>query len=106
MNRFRFYITDHGYTDWEMEHVKCGTGAPHSAPARLTELRREYPEAAISIEREGDSRKPNVLNKFRYQIKTNDEIRYSRLINEDERNERLREIQGMFPKAEITEVRF
>ena len=106
MNRFRFYIAGHGYTDWEDERVKHGVGAPHTAPERLTALRREHPDAAISIEREGENRKPNVLNQFRFQIKQEDEIRYSRLINEDEKDERLREIQAMFPKAEVTEVKF
>jgi len=107
MNRFRFYVAGHGYTDWEDERVKHGIGAPHTAPARLTELRREYPEAAISIEREGENRRPNQLAQFRFQIKLpNDEVRYSRLISEDERDERLREIQEMFPKGEISEVKF
>lgn len=106
MNRFRFYVAGHGYTDWEDEHIKHGVGAPHTAPERLTALRRLHPEAAISIEREGDNRTPNPINQFRFQIKQGEEVRYSRLINEDEKEAREQEIRTMFPDAEIVEVKF
>ena len=106
MNRFRFHILGHGFTEWEDERVKHGIGAPHTAPERLSQLRREHPNAAISIEREGDNRDPNRIVQFRFQIKTADEIRYSRPIAEHEKEERLREIREMFPTAEIKEVQF
>ncbi len=106
MNRFRFHIAGHGFTEWEDERVKHGVGAPHSAPERLSQLRREHPDAAISIEREGENREPNLIVHVRFQIKTAEEIRYSRPIAEDEKEERLREIREMFPNAEIKEVQF
>lgn len=106
MSMFRFHIAGHGYTDWENETIKHGVGVPHTAPERLTQLRRQYPDAAISIEREGEDRTPNVLNQFRFKIKDGEEIRYSRVIQEAEKDECLRQIRELHPKAEISEVQF
>lgn len=106
MNKFRFHIEGHGATEWEDELVRHGVGVPHTAPERMTQLRRKYPRSAIRIEREGEDRAPNVLSQFRFRIKDGEDLRYSRAIQENEKSERLKEIREMYPQAEITEVKF
>lgn len=103
MSRVRFHIAGAPSTEWEEEQIMSGLKGVPTAVARVTELRRLYPDAAISVEREGDSRKPNRIPMWRYKIKVKDDVHYSRPLVESEKDKALTEIREMFPKAEISE---
>lgn len=101
----RFRIADE-CSEWEPELVRTrASGEVPTAVRRITELRRRNPEAAIAIERRGDSRSPNPSPYVRFRIKNGEELRYSRMVHLDEKEEILEQIRESFPKAEITEVK-
>ena len=97
MSQFRFRLR-HGtdaftFTDWEEETHQ------RSAATRVTELRRQYPSAAIMIEREGDSRTPNKVPMVRFKISVGADTYYSRLVPDKNKGEALAAIREQFPKA-------
>ena len=122
MNNFRFHVDNQTPTAWEPEHVRSGTQHVHSAVARVTELRRLYPNAAIRIEREGEDRARRILPTFRFEVyvregeitvsddegkhtrKLHDATILSRPFYESEREAVLGELKAQFPDAQITEV--
>lgn len=104
MSRIRFHIAGHASTEWEEEDLRSGVRP--TAVVRMTELRRLYPKAPISVEREGHNRKPNPLIQYRFRIAYEDgSVYYSRLVQEYEKAKVLAEIREMYPKGEITEER-
>src|SRR5258705_1789272 len=125
MSRIRFTIrkgSDVQITSWQDEVVRSGT--VHTAVAAITKLREEHgPDAAIGIEREGDSRIPTPMPLFRYQVFVKDGMMpvtdedgtaarkltnatvTSRPFYEHEREKVLSEIRERFPDAQITEVK-
>ena len=103
MSRVRFHVAGAPSTAWEEEVLTSALKGIPTAVARVTELRRAYPDAPISVEREGDNRKPNRIPMWRYKIKVKDDVHYSRPLLEGEKEKALVEIREMFPKAEISE---
>lgn len=120
MNKFRFHIAGHDPTPWEIEHVRSGAGV-HTAVQKITELRRLYPDAAITIEREGEE-KTQKSPMFRYDIYVKDGLMpvqdddgihlrqvkgriQTRPFYEREREMVLTEIRERFPDAQLQEVK-
>ena len=100
MNMVRFTaVRDNqvlGKTAWTPE--------PHrnSALELLTEFRKQYGDASYLIERQGDSKVPNLRKLTRFQIKDGEDVYYSREFEEQEVDARLAEIRAKWPQAEIT----
>lgn len=87
-------------TEWQDEPITHGAG-PQTAVVAMTELRREHPDAAISIERTTVIPKPEQ-NQARFKIRLpNNETRYSKVVNESEADKLLAELREKFPKAEV-----
>lgn len=108
-------------TDWVEEPVKHGAG-PLTAVVAISELRQQYPNAAISIERTTVIPKPSQ-QMFRYDIfvrsgglqvidkdgkhpvtLTNTTVQ-SRPFQESERESIIAELHKKFPDAKLTEVK-
>jgi hypothetical protein len=102
MNRIRFQALDGdkvvAQTGWLPESTR------ECAPNALDGFRKQHPSNfAYRIERTGDSKVPNAVKMFRYQIKDGEDLRYSKLFTEAEKDAGLAAIREMYPKAEITE---
>lgn len=106
MSQIRFHVDNSPITEWEEEHIRHGAGV-HTAVARIGDLRQRFPSAAIRIERRGDVRIPNPVKTYRYKIQLEgNEIRYTNLVNESEKDALLKKVTERFPKAEIIEEAF
>lgn len=101
MNQVRFTAYDGeqqvAQSPWAAESTK------DDALNALDQFRKQYPDLAYRIERTGDSKVPNPLRLLRYRIKDGDDLYYSRLVTENEKESALEEIRVMYPKAQITE---
>jgi len=97
MVRFSAYNGDAlvAQTEWVPEHDRT------SAPNLLGEFRKAHPNFAYRIEREGDSKIPNLRLLTRVTIRDGQNIYYSRSFEEHEANERIAEIREKWPKADI-----
>ena len=126
MSRFRLRLL-HGtdaveFTDWEDEHLTHRQQGGLTAAGRVQELRRKYPDAAISIEREGRTPIPTPeLFRFNVHVRsgkvlvidedgthernlTNAHLQ-SRPFQASERESVIAGIRAQFPDANISEVR-
>lgn len=121
----RFRIGDE-WTPWGPEYVRNrATGQVPTAVQRITELRKLHPDAAIAIERRGDSR-PEKPAMFRFSIyvrsgsmPVNDpngvngismaqlekQTLFSRPFTEAERDSVRKQIYDQFPNAQLIEMR-
>lgn len=85
-------------TEWQDEPLKHGGGS-QTAVVAVSELRQQYPDAAISIERTTIIPKPEH-NQVRFKIVlANNETRYSKVVNESEADTLLAELNKKFPNA-------
>lgn len=85
-------------SDWVAE------SHPTHAPDALAKFRKTLDgNYSYRIERTGDSKVPNKIQMFRYRIKAGENVYYSRLVTEKEKEKALMEINEMFPNGEITE---
>lgn len=103
MNQIRFSVYDGDnlvhQTDWTPESTRT------DALSALTDVRQRMGgNYAYRIERTGDSKTPNPVKMYRYQIKIGDSLLFSKLLTEDEKDEARKQIEELYPKAEITEV--
>lgn len=88
-------------TPWQDEPVRHGTG-PQTAVVAMTELRQQYPDAAISIERTTVIPKPDT-NQVRFKVQVGKVAYYSRVVNEGSEAEALMtELQQRYPKGVIS----
>ena len=101
MSQIRFHV-DGVATEWQEEVVRHGAGE-HTAVAIVKRLRVDYPHASIAIERRGDVKIPNPVKTYRYKIQDKDNLYYSKLCQETEKDSILAEVKKKFPKAVITE---
>lgn len=114
------------FTPWETETVRNrAMGQTPTAVQRITELRRQHPEAAIAIERRGDS-KPEKPPMFRFSIyvrsgsmpvhdpngvngisivQLDKQTLFSRPFTEGERDSVRMQIYEQFPNAQLIEMR-
>lgn len=123
----RFSI-DGNSTPWEPELLRHpALGQQPTAVRRVTELRRQYPAAAISIERRGDvERRPETPQMFRYTIyvksgtmlvndpngvngvsvaQLDKSTLFSKPFTESERDSVRAEVLKLFPNAQLTEMK-
>ena len=115
----RFNV-DGSPTPWEVEAVRYPMqGQTPTAVRRVTELRRQFPSAAISTERRGVEVRPPMPQQFRFRIfvkdgamRVNDnqiwatlhnDTLFSRPFTESGRDSIRAQEMEMFPKAELTE---
>ena len=96
--RFSAYAGDQmvAQTPWTPE-----TG-PTSATNLLATFRKEHPNYAYRIEREGDSKVPNLRPLTRVTIKDGTDLYYSRAFEAHEVDEQLAKIREQWPTADIT----
>jgi hypothetical protein len=88
-------------TGWQDEPVRHGAG-PQTAVVAMTELRQQYPDAAISIERTTVIPKPDA-HQVRFKVQVGQVAYYSRVVNEGSEAEALAsELQKSYPKGVIT----
>lgn len=114
------------FTPWEPEIVRSrAMGQTPTAVQRITELRRKHPEAAIAIERRGDSRPekppmsrfsiyvrsgsmpvydPNGINGISI-VQIDKQTLFSRPFTEGERDSVRMQIYEQFPNAQLIEMR-
>jgi hypothetical protein len=102
MNQIRFTAVEGkklvGQTEWLDEF------GPKDAPAALAEFRAKLGgNYAYMIERRGDSKIPNKIQLYRCHIKVGDNVYYSRVFNETERDAVMGQIREEFPQAQLTE---
>lgn len=102
MSEFRLLINGDAATDWEEESVQHGVGGL-TAVTRVTQFRKDYPDAAITIERRGDSRVPNQSPMVRFKIRVGETTYYSVPVPEDRKEQARAELKETFPRAEIVE---
>lgn len=69
-------------SSWQDEPVRHGAG-PQTAVVAMTELRQQYPDAAISIERTTVIPKPDA-DKVRFKIQAGQATMYSKTVSESE----------------------
>lgn len=102
MNQIRFSAFDGeervARTDWIPEAKS--TDAPNALETFRKHLNGDF---QYRIERTGDTKRPNKPELFRYRIKVQENVYYSRVLYEVEKETALREIREMFPKAEVVE---
>ncbi len=103
MNLIRFSVYDGNHlihqTDWSPESLRT------DALELLTDVRKRMGgNYAYRIDRTGDSKIPNPVTMYRYQIKVGDDIYFSKLFTEAEKESGLVRINELHPKSEITEV--
>lgn len=115
-------------TPWEPELVRYPEmGQVPTAVRRITELRQQYPSAAIATERRGDvRRRPELPQRFRYSIyvksgtmlvndpngvngvsvaQLDKSTLFSKPFTEDERDHVKAEVLKLFPNAQLTEMK-
>jgi hypothetical protein len=102
MNRIRFQALDGdkvvAQTEWLPESTR------ECAPNALDAFRKQHPSNyAYRIERTGDSKVPNLVTMYRYRIKNGEDLYYSKLFTEAEKDAGLAAIREMYPKAQISE---
>ncbi len=104
MNQIRFQAFNDrnelvAQSDWYPEHTSL------DAPAVLAKFRAETGnDRRYQIKRVGDSREPNRPKMYRFRIEDKaDNLFYSRLIAESEKDETFGKIRAMYPEATITE---
>lgn len=86
-------------TDWEEETL--GDLSTQTAAKRVAELRREHPDAVITLERSSviPRKKQRVV---RFKIKQKDDLYYSAVFPVEQKDIKLAQIREKHPKAEIT----
>lgn len=102
MIRFTAYDGDRlvAQTEWTPEPDRT------SAVNLLSQFRKNYGGLAYRIEREGDSKVPNLRTLTRFKIQDKDDLYYSRWFEEDEVDEALGAIREKWSRADIVrEVR-
>ena len=108
MNQIRFSVYDGDnlvhQTGWTPESTRT------DALTALTDIRKRMGgNYAYRIERTGDSKIPNPITMYRYQIKVGEDFYYSKLFTESERDEAFTQIKEQFseekfPGRQITEA--
>lgn len=73
-----------------------------SAPNYLAMFRKQHPNLAYRIEREGDSKVPNLREVTRATIRLKDDVYYSRWFEANEVDEQMAVIREKWPQADIT----
>lgn len=101
----RFHVKQSGQepitTEWQDEPLIHGAGAQTAVEA-VKQLRQQYPEGAIRIERKTVIPKPEH-SQVRFKIVLpNNETRYSKVVNESEADALRLELLTRFPKGEVT----
>jgi len=100
----RFHITNGDQittTEWQEEPVLRGPDGIPTATVAMEALRRQYPNAAIRIERT-TVLDPPKRNQVRFRIQDGSAVRYSEVVDESERESLLTEIRERFPKGVVT----
>lgn len=100
----RFHVEHSGQvivTEWVEESITHGSG-PQTAVEAVKQLRQQYPDAAIRIERTTVIPKP-AHNQVRFKIVLpNNETRYSKVVDEGGADALRAELLAKFPKGEVT----
>lgn len=102
-NQIRFNVLDGDKLIHQSEWVK-ETGRLDAVNFLSDVRKRMGGNYAYRIERTGDSKIPNPVTMYRYQIKVDEDVYYSKLFAEAEKDEGFAKIKELYPKAEITEV--
>lgn len=113
MNLIRFQAFDGNDLVAQSEWLPESTS--NCAPNALATFRKQHSgNFAYRIERTGDSKVPNPVKMYRYRIKVGDDVFYSKLFTETEKDGAIAEIRNdeflkgkyspqMLANAEITE---
>ena len=102
MNQIRFSAYDGdnlvAQSEWLPESTR------NCAPDALATFRKQHiGNFAFRIDRTGDSKVPNKTPMYRFRIKVGEDVYYSKLFTEAEKDAGRAQIEEMFPKGEITE---